>query len=150
MKKPLKHEAVLDIDSSVDHLWAVLTDSKFTQEYMFNCSVTSDWTVGSSIVWEGNFQGYQAYQKGEIIEINPMTFVKYSTFDPNSGLEDVPESYVHVSYSLQQMNGKVQLTIVNETFDGSDERIKHVADGWGLVLNKLKEVAEDKSAVIQA
>lgn len=132
----------ITIDAYIEKVWSVLTESKYTKEYMFNCTVESKWKTGSPITWQGNYQGYEAFQKGHILEIEPFSKIKYSTFDPNFGLEDIPENYIHVSYELTEKNGKVQLTITNETFDENEERMKHINQGWEMVIKRLKEVAE--------
>lgn len=132
------------VNTSVEHLWEVLTKSEFTKEYMFNCSVESDWKVGSLITWQGNYEGYEAFQKGKIIKIEQNKLIKYSTFDPNFGLEDKPENYIHISYLLNEIGVEiVELTIVNETFDGNEERMIHINKGWEMVMDKIKEVAEN-------
>ena len=100
MNKKQTSELKLLINIDAKTLWSVLTESKYTKEYMFNCTVTSDWEIGSPIIWEGNYQGYQAYQKGEILDIKPFELIKYSTFDPNFGLEDKAENYIHVTLKL--------------------------------------------------
>lgn len=142
MDKKLKTQKSIEIDVEIEKLWSILTESKYTKEYMFNCSVESEWNKGDSITWQGNYQGYEAFQKGSILNIEPYSKIKYSTFDPNFGLEDIPENYIHVTYGLTEKNRKVQLTITNETFDGNEERMKHINQGWEMVIEKLKEVAE--------
>jgi len=142
MAKKQTSEKNIIINIDPENLWNILTKSKYTKEYMFNCSVNSDWKKGSQITWEGNYQGYQAFQKGEIIDVKPFELIKYSTFDPNFGLEDIPENYIHVSYLLKAIDGQTELTIVNETFDGNEERMGHINQGWDMVIEKIKEVAE--------
>ena len=145
MDKKLTSEKRVFIDVNAKQLWEILTNSEYTKEYMFNCSVTSDWKKGSSIIWEGNYQGYQAFQKGEILDIKPFELIKYSTFDPNFGLEDKPVNYIHVSYLIKEKDHQTALTIINETFDGNKERMNHVNQGWEMVINKIKEVAEQSN-----
>lgn len=123
-------------------LWSVLTESKYTKIYMFNCAVTTDWEIGSTINWKGNFQGYDAFQKGEILDIKQGELIKYSTFDPNFGLEDKPENYIHVSYLLRELDEQTELTIINETFDGNKERMTHINQGWDMVIGGIKSTAE--------
>jgi uncharacterized protein YndB with AHSA1/START domain len=142
MNKKQASEKKLLINTDAKTLWSVLTESKYTQEYMFNCTVDSNWETGNPIIWEGNYQGYQAYQKGEILDIKPFELIKYSTFDPNFGLEDKPENYIHVSYLLKENDTQTELTILNETFDGNEERMGHINQGWEMVISKIKEVAE--------
>jgi uncharacterized protein YndB with AHSA1/START domain len=138
----LKSEKSIILNTDPKSLWKVLTEPRFTKEYMFNCEVKLDWKKGSSITWKGKFEGYEAYQKGEILDIVTMERIKYSTLDPNFGLEDKSENYIHVSYFLKELGNGTELTIVNETFDGNEERIDHINQGWEMVINKLKETAE--------
>ena len=142
MKRTNFSEQGIEINSSKEKLWAVLTESEFTKQYMFNCAVESNWEIGSPITWKGNYQGYDAFQKGEILAIKPLELIKYSTFDPNFGLEDISKNYIHVSYLISENGDSIQLTIANETFDGNDERMGHIKQGWEMVLPKIKEVAE--------
>lgn len=139
-KQTCKQKVVLPI--AAERLWTILTDSKYTKQYMYNCTVTSDWKVGSPIIWEGNYQGYQAYQKGVILANKPLQLLKFTTFDPNFGMEDKPENYIHVSYLLEAVEDGIQLTVINETFDGNAERMTHIEQGWASVLASIEKLAQ--------
>lgn len=139
----MKSTKQIEITTTADHLWKVLTEPEYTQSYMFNCAVESSWELGSSVIWEGEFEGYKAYQKGEVIKIVPGQQVTYSTFDPNQGLADVPENYIHVTYTIHTINNECQLTITNETFDDNPERMSHIKKGWDMVLDAIKRVTEE-------
>lgn len=138
--KKLSTSIQVEFAISAKSLWNVLTETKFTEAYMFNCSVKSDWIKGSRITWQGNYQGYEAFQKGEILAIKPYELIKYSTFDPNFGLSDITANYIHVTYLIEKNEGKTKLTIVNDTFDGNEERMKHVMEGWGIVVKQMEKV----------
>ncbi len=90
----------------------------------------------------GELSRVQSLSKRIYLEIEPFSKIKYSTFDPNFGIKDIPENYIHVSYELTAKNGKIQLKITNETFDGNMERMERLNQGWKIVIEKLKEVAE--------
>lgn len=128
------------LPTSPEKLWTILTDSKYTKQYMFNCAVKSNWKVGAPIIWEGHYQGYDAYQTGVILANEPLSLLKYSTFDPNYGMEDKPENYIHVSYLLEPKGKQTQLTIVNDTFDGNKERISHIREGWEMVAAEIEKL----------
>jgi len=128
-------------------LWQVLTQSTYTKEYMFNCSVESTWIVGAPITWQGEYQGYKAFQKGEVLAISPNEKIKYSTFDPNFGLADEANNYIHVTYLIKEHKDGTSLTsstltIINDTFDGNEERVQHVIQGWEMVIEQMKKVTE--------
>ncbi|QKX04842.1 SRPBCC domain-containing protein [Aquimarina sp. TRL1] len=142
MDHSLKSERILTLRIDAKDLWKVLTESTYTKQYMFNCAVTSNWEAGDTIVWEGTYEGYEAFQKGKVIEIIPYEKIKYSTFDPNFGLEDIPKNYIHVSYLISSENDKTILKIINETFDGNYDRLHHINQGWEMVSDKIKKVVE--------
>ena len=141
--KILKSVKKVTIAVNAKKLWPVLTESKYTKIYMFNCTVSTDWEIGSPITWQGNYQGYEAFQKGKILDIKQDELIKYSTFDPNFGLEDKPENYIHVSYILKDIDGQTELTIINETFDESEERMGHINQGWDMVIGAIKTTDEE-------
>lgn len=139
----MKIEQSIRIDASPTQLWEVLTNPDYTEQYMYNCRVNTDWELGSEITWKGNFRGYNAFQKGEVVEYEPMSHLKYTTFDPNYGLPDEPENYIHVGYHVHKSGDGSLLTVDNETFDGDKKRLAHIKQGWETVLNGIKEVAEE-------
>jgi uncharacterized protein YndB with AHSA1/START domain len=143
----MKSTKQVEINCNVETLWAILTKAEYTKQYMFNCAVGTDWKVGSDVHWEGEFNGVRAFQKGKVISITPGQQVTYSTIDSNGPLEDIPSNYIHVSYTLHDINGISHLTISNETFDDSTERMSHIKQGWDMVIDKIKEVAETVNLV---
>lgn len=138
----MKSKKSIRIQTTAQKLWEVLTQPEFTKQYMFNCTVDSNWKQGSPITWQGEFNGYKAFQKGEIIQVDKEKTVTYSTFDPNFGLEDIPKNYIHVTYELEEDNNAILLSISNETFDGNSERMEHINQGWEMVIGQIKTVAE--------
>jgi len=140
MTKKLSSKIQLELAINAQSLWRILTESEYTQAYMFNCSVESEWVKGSVITWQGNYQDYQAFQKGEVLAIKPFELIKYSTFDPNLGLQDIADNYIHVTYLLEENSDRTKLTISNDTFDGNKERMKHVMQGWKIVVKQMEEV----------
>ena len=139
--KTLKHVSSILLDVTKEKLWDLLTAPEWTEKYMYNCKVISDFKVGSSIEWKGEFQGVNAYLVGEVLAIEPKRFLKYSTIDPSYSDATVIENYIHVSYELREQNNSLLLTVVNETFDGSEERMKHVVQGWeGMVFPSISNL----------
>lgn len=98
--KMLTRKIILNAKPS--EIWELLTNPDLTKIYMFNCEAHSSWKVGSEIRWKGNFQGYESGEKGTILEVIQNRRLKYSSIDPNFGIEDIPENYLHVTYDLMQ------------------------------------------------
>ncbi len=103
----------------------------------------SFWIKGSVSIWQGNYQGYQAFQKGKILAIKPYELIRYSSLDPNSGLSDIADNYIQVTYSIEESKDKTKLTIFNDTFDGDEDRMKHVIQGWEKVVKQMEKIVND-------
>lgn len=145
MEKELIAESQIILNAPVDIVWKALTQPEYTVHYMFNCKVSSNWNIGDTITWQGNFNGYEAFQIGKILAYQKEELITYSTFDKNYGLEDKPENYVHVSYCLESKNDQTVLTVISQNFSGSSERYHHAKNAWeNLVLPQLKEFIEEK------
>ena len=144
MEKEIIVRKNIAIKTPVEKVWEVLTKPEFTKIYMFNCEVNTDWQVGSPITWKGNYQGYEAFQKGVVMKYEPGKLIQYTTFDPNFGLEDIPENYLHVSYEVINHGDHTELIVTTENFGGDEKRAEHTATAWGgMVLPKIKELLEE-------
>lgn len=122
-------------------VWNALTNPAQTKKYMFNCEVSSDWKVGSAITWKGNYQGYESGERGEILGIEKNRLLKYSSIDPNFGIEIKPENFLHITYTLKKIQDKTELTTVVESFNGDPKRMEHIAGGWdNIVLPALEKL----------
>ncbi len=131
----------INLNANPSEIWEVLTNPEQTKKFMFNCEAHSDWKVGSEIKWEGNFQGYESGEKGTILEIVKNKRLKYSSIDPNFGIEDIPENYLHVTYDLVESNGKTELTTTIENFNSDPNRITNIAKAWdNIVLPAIKNI----------
>lgn len=141
MKEVLKSVNSVNLPVTVEKLWEVLTQPEWTEKYMYNCRVISDLKPGSSMDWVGNFQEQNVHLIGEVLESEPPFMLKYSTIDPDYMDATVLENFIHITYLVRTQNKGVLLTVVNETFDGDEERMKHIVDGWEkLVFPTLKKI----------
>ncbi|GHF94042.1 SRPBCC domain-containing protein [Thalassotalea marina] len=127
-------------NTSASTLWSILTEAKYSPDYMFNCTLKTSWEVGEDITWQGEYQGYKAFQQGKVLAFEPIKTLSYSTFDPNTGLNDEAINYIHVTYILSETDGHTELVIENETFDGNEQRMEHIQQGWLMVLDNLEQL----------
>ncbi len=147
-KKIVKN--VITINASTEKVWDALTNPEQTKKYMFGCETVSDWKVGSSLLWKGNYEGKDmVFVKGTIAEINPGKFLAYTTIDPNNPIiEDIPENYLTVTYDLQSENGKTILTVTqgdyNVVADGEKRYTEayNNGEGWNPILVEIKKLVE--------
>jgi uncharacterized protein YndB with AHSA1/START domain len=71
MNKGLIANVSTTINAPSAKLWQALVTPAAIKEYMFGTTVTSDWVVGSPIVWKGEWQGRAYEDKGIILRSCP-------------------------------------------------------------------------------
>lgn len=149
MKTPLFVENSIRISAPAAKVWDALTNPEQTRKYMFGCETVSDWQTGSPLLWRGNFGGQELVAvKGHIVRIEPGKFLAYTVIDPNSGMEDIPENYLTVTYDLSEENGQTLLHVTQGDYSSvadGDNRYRHAyngGEGWNPMLVQIKALVE--------
>lgn len=127
---------------AADKVWRALTDPDLIKRYMFGATVTSDWTEGSRIIWEGEWQGKHYKDKGKILELIPRKRLQYSHFSPLDGSDDVPENYHIVTIDLRQ-NDDHTLVSLKQDNNHTEEAKQHSEKNWRTMLDSLKKLLEE-------
>ena len=79
------------------------------KQYFFGADVVTDWKVGSSIVYRGQWNGKPYEDKGKILKFETEKLLVTTHWSPLSGVPDIPENYHTVSYELFRHDGKTSL-----------------------------------------
>jgi uncharacterized protein YndB with AHSA1/START domain len=123
---------------------------KQTKQYMFGCETVSDWKPGSALLWRGSYEGKEmVFVKGIILQIEQPKLLKYTVIDPNSGMPDIPENYLNVTYNLSTQNGQTILTVAQDGFetaaDGENryQDVYNKGEGWNPILLLIKKQVEE-------
>jgi len=139
----------ITINAPPTKIWDALTNPEQTKKYMFGCETVSDWKPGSPLLWRGNYEGREmVFVKGNIVSIEPEKLLAYTTFDPNSTIEDIPENYLTVIYDLSVQNGKTLLTVTQGDYSkiaDSERRYNEAYNdgrGWDPILVEIKKLVE--------
>lgn len=134
--------STINVQSTADKLWNVLTNSNKIKEYLFGTEVSTDWNIGSSIIFEGNYNGHQYKDKGNVIDNQKHKLLKYNYWSGFSGLEDKPENYATVTYKIEILdNNSLNFTWHQQGFS-SEESKCHTEQGLKTMLEKIKALAE--------
>ena len=141
--KKLIAKAETTINVSADKVWDALINPEIIKNYMFGTTVVSDWKVGSSIIWKGEWQGKPYEDKGVILQIAPKTKLQYSHFSPLTGLADSPENYHTVTIELAE-KGVATLVALYQDNNSNDKEKEHSEKNWAMMLSGLKKVVEGK------
>jgi uncharacterized protein YndB with AHSA1/START domain len=141
MNKGLIANASTTINAPSAELWQALVTPAAIKEYMFGTTVTSDWVVGSPIVWKGEWQGRAYEDKGIILQVVPERVLEYSHFSPLTGVPDVPENYHIVTVELSPDGERTRVTLFQDN-NPTEQAREHSEKNWGMMLAALKQFLE--------
>ena len=149
MSNPLFVKNTIVINVPASKVWDALTNPLQTKKYMFECETVSDWKVGSPLLWQAHYEGKDmVFVKGKIVEIKPGKLLTYTTFDPNSTMEDKPENYLSVTYTLTEKHGETTFTVTQGDYSKvaeGERRYKEAynnGEGWNPILVEIKKLVE--------
>ena len=137
------------INASIAKVWDALVNPEQTKKYMFGCETISDWKEGGTLLWKANYEGKEiVYVSGKIINIKPEEYLEYTTFDPNSTMDNIPENHLNVTYELSERNGATILNVTQGDYSKVQEGERRYneaynnGEGWGPILVEIKKLVE--------
>lgn len=134
-------EATTVINTPASKVWDALTNPSLIKQYLFGTEVTSEWKVGSSITYRGEWEGKPYEDKGEILQIEPEKLLVSTFWSSLAGLPDIPENYKTLYYKLSTEIGGTRLTLIQDN-NANQEEADHSAQNWNTVLDGLKKLLE--------
>lgn len=141
MKQGLIAKVSITINTPIAKVWEALTKPEIIKQYMFGTNVVSDWEVGSSIVWKGEWQGKSYEDKGKILKFEEERILQYSHFSPLMGKPDMPENYRTVTIELSSNGAQITVTLSQDN-NTTEEAREHSEKNWGMMLEGLKKLLE--------
>ncbi len=149
MAKDMTVRNEIDIKGTAAAVWDALTNPEKTKKYMFGCEAVSGWQPGDALLWKGMLEGQETvFVKGQILDIRPGKLLAYTTIDPLADMEDIPENYVTVTYTLTEKDGLTTLKVSQGDFAGVADGERRYQDcynnglGWSPVLEEIKKLVE--------
>lgn len=141
MNKKYTATASTTINVPASRVWEALTKPELIKQYLFGTDVVSDWTVGSPILYKGEWEGKAFEDKGEILEMEPEERLVSTHWSPLSGVPDRPENYHTVTYELSEKDDGTEITISQDN-NSSEEEKAHSERNWRTVLDGMKKLLE--------
>jgi len=132
--------------ANAEQVWDLLINPEMTKQYMFGCEVLTDWKIGSTVYWRGKTENGEEidYVKGKVLEFIEGKRATSTTFDPNSGMEDIPANHVKLTYELEETKEGTLLTIIQGDFSGAKDgkkRYEESKGGWKeMVIPLMKKL----------
>jgi uncharacterized protein YndB with AHSA1/START domain len=142
MANKLTAKASININVPVSKVWKALTDPAMIKEYLFGTNTVSDWQMGSSITYSGEWEGKSYEDIGVIIDIVPEKLLHTTYYSAMSGKEDKPENYANVIYKVSPDDGHSLITITQDNIDDEKQQ-QHTVENWGKVLESMKKLLEE-------
>lgn len=145
MKNNITGRSSIVINAPASRVWKALITPSMIKKYFFGTDAVSTWQPGSPVTFTGEWQGKKYQDKGTILDNEPNKLLRYSYWSSMSGIEDKPENYVNVTYSLLERGGETTtLTITQDNIP--DEKMReHSEENWRKVLEGLKELLEKEA-----
>jgi uncharacterized protein YndB with AHSA1/START domain len=139
--KPLIAKATILINAPDGKVWDALIKPELIKQYLFGTTVITDWKVGSSIIYEGQWQGKAYQDKGMVVQVEPAKLLVSTFWSSLEGLPDIPENYKTVCYDLSPEGSGTRLTVTQDNNANQDEA-NHSSQNWKMVLEGIKKLLE--------
>lgn len=143
MNKNLTVQSSIEIMANKNDVWDLLVNPEKIKIYFFGTEAISEWSAGSTLVFQGEYQGTIYKDKGIILQFIPGEILQFTYLSSFSGLKDEPENYSLVTYELKEAANATHLKITQAGFISEQAR-DHSNTAWQNVLNKIKELSETK------
>ena len=141
MRQDLIVSQSVDVKASPEQVWDALTNPEIIKQYLFGTEIITDWKVGSEIVFQGEYEGHQYRDKGIVRQNIPNKLLSYSYWSGFSGLEDKPENYSLITYTVEKDTNSTKFTWTQKGF-ASEEGYQHSNSGMEAFLQQIKEIIE--------
>jgi len=134
-------KATTTINAPASKVWDALTKPDQIKQYMFGTQVTTDWKVGSPIIYKGEWKGKAYEDKGKVLEIEPRKRLVSTFWSSLAGLPDTPENYKTVRYELASEGERTKLTVTQDN-NASQAEAQEAEQNWKMVLDGIKKLLE--------
>jgi uncharacterized protein YndB with AHSA1/START domain len=132
----------IDIKATPAKVWEALTNPAIIKEYLFGTETITDWKVESEIIFQGEYNGQKYRDKGKVVENLPGKILSYRYWTAFSGLEDKPENYSLVTYTIAPKDDSITNFTWTQKGFANEEGHKHSESGMDAFLASIKQIIE--------
>lgn len=143
----------IHINALPDTVWMVLTNPDKIEQYMYGTRMEHPWEAGLPVEFSMLHEGEQTvFVKGRTIKVEPPFYLEYTVFPARSKtMEDKPENYLRVVYTITAKGNESELTVLQDDFSKvaeGENRYNSILKGWPEILEKIKAIAEKDAKTI--
>ena len=142
MRPNLVARSATTVNAPADRVWEALVTPSQIARSMFGADVRSDWTPGSPITWQGEWEGKAYEDRGVIRRVERPRTLEFTHYSPLSGQPDLPESYHTVTIALEPAGPAGTRVTLTQDNNATEEARAHSARNWNAMLAGLKKVVE--------
>lgn len=142
MREDLEVSNSIDINADSTKVWKSLTDPEIIKDYLFGTETVTDWKPGSEVVFQGEYEGKKYRDHGIVKENVENKLLSYTYWSGMSGLEDKPENYSLITYTLKPIEDNITTFTWTQKGYADEDSYNHTMNGMDDFLKKIKEVVE--------
>ena len=141
MNTGLIARASVTIAAPAADVWEALVTPAAIKAYMFGATVTSDWVVGSPIVWTGEWQG-RRMRTGDHSSTRSRRVLGVQPFSSLTGMADLPENYRASSRCICPGRTAQTRVLLYQDNNPTEQARQHAERNWAWRLTALKHFVE--------
>lgn len=145
MRHDLTVSQSVEINAPASKVWNALTNPEIIKEYLFGTETITDWKVGSDIIFQGEYgenKEHKYRDKGIVKENVLNKLLSYSYWSGFSGLEDKPENYSLVTYTLKDTGNNQTIFTWTQKGFATEDGYQHSLSGMKEFLEQIKGIVE--------
>ena len=134
----------ITINAPPSTVWEALTNPEMAKEWLSpekTSTVTSEWQVGSPIIFEGTWDRRRYLDRGTILQFDPEKTFEYNMWSKLARLPDTPENYTVVRFTLTPNQTGTTLTLSHTNFQ-TEAIYGHANFYWATALDRLRKLLE--------
>ncbi len=134
----------IPIHAPVAKVWETLTNPEIIKKWLTENGTTivsSDWHIGSPIIFRGTWHKVKYEDKGVILQFETDKVLAYSYWSKFSRLPDSPENYSVIEFRLTPEKDQTTLTLTHSNLL-AEGMPGHSNFYWNITLNKIRELIE--------
>ncbi len=117
-------------------VWRALVEPEVATLYMFGATIETDWSIGGSISWKGEWDGRAYEDNGIVLRFEPEHTLQFTHAGGAS-----PDHVHTVTIGLGEHDGTTRVTLVQDGNDNEEER-EQAGRSWQSMLEGLKLLVE--------
>jgi DNA-binding transcriptional ArsR family regulator len=135
LEKTVEKVYEIYVKTTPERLWAAITDHDERGKFQFGNTITSDWTVGSSLQMTNPGAPGALLGDGEVLEVEPPHKLVH-TMQALWGDDVKAEGTSRVTWEIQQVEDSCCLTVTHDQLrEGANSQLY---GGWPMILSGLK------------